>query len=207
MPDSGTTREGTQQARVNQFDGTCRSELRWLIRQLRPLLRSHLLSILLMVLSSLMFLLDPLLIKWLIDSAFPSRNFHLLLVAAAAFFAIYGCRTGFSALSRLVSFRTVQKLALTMRLQILDQMNRLSADYHETTPVGQKIYRIEQDVDQAAELGSSIVPSMLQTGFNTIFVIGTMSFLNLRLTCILLPLMPLFFFFRRHFEQIGRAHV
>ena len=186
---------------VNGFERSRKGELRWLLRQLRPFWRSHLFSVLLMVLSSLMFLLDPLLIKWLIDTAFPKRNFRLLLFAAAAFFVIYGCRTGFSALSRLVSFRTVQKLALGMRLQILEQMNRLSADYHETTPVGQKVYRMEQDVDQVAELGSSLVPSVLQTGFNSIFVIGTMSLLNLRLTCILVPLMPLFFFFRRSFER------
>lgn len=185
---------------VSGFERSRKSELRWLLRQLRPFWPSHLVSVLMMVLSSLMFLLDPLLIKWLIDTAFPKRNFRLLLFAAAAFFVIYGCRTGFSALSRLVSFRTVQKLALGMRLQILEQMNRLSADYHETTPVGQKVYRMEQDVDQVAELGSSLVPSVLQTSFNTIFVIGTMSFLNLRLTCILLPLMPLFFFFRRYYE-------
>ena len=198
-------RAEAEENRVRRLSEGRKNELRWLIRQLRPLLRSHLLSVLLIVLSSLMFLLDPLLIKWLIDTAFPKRNFHLLLAAAAAFFVIYGCRTGFFALSRLVSFRTVQKLAFAMRLQILEQMNRLAADYHETTPVGQKVYRMEQDVDQVAELGSSLVPSVLQTGFNTIFVIGTMSFLNLRLTCILVPLMPLFFFCRQYFERHLRS--
>jgi len=43
-------------------------------------------------------------------------------------------------------------------------MNRLSADYHETMPVGEKLYRMEQDVDQLAELGSSLVPYVLQVG-------------------------------------------
>lgn len=200
-----SSRSTAQTNNGSKSDGMRKSELCWLIRQLRPLLRSHLLSVLLIVFSSLMFLLDPLLIKWLIDTAFPKRDFHLLLAAAAAFFAIYGCRTGFSALSRIVSFRTVQKLAFAMRLQILEQMNRLTADYHETTPVGQKLYGIEQDVDQVAELGASLVPSVLQTGFNTIFVVGTMSVLNLRLTCILVPLMPLFLFCRQYFERRLRS--
>jgi len=153
------------------------------------------------VLSSLMFLLDPLLIKWLIDSVLPKRDFHLLLLSAAGFFGLYICRLGFSALAGLVSFRTVQELVFRIRLNILEQMNRLSADYHETTSVGEKLYRIEQDVDQVAELGSSLVPSVLQTAFNTIFVLGTMFVLDFRLMCVLLPLMPVFFVFRRYFEN------
>ncbi len=148
-----------------------------------------------------MFLLDPLLIKWLIDSVLPKKDFHLLLLAAVGFFALYICRLGFSALAGLVSFRTVQELVFRIRLNILEQMNRLSADYHETTSVGEKLYRMEQDVDQVAELGSSLVPSVLQTAFNTIFVVGTMFLLDFRLMCALLPLMPVFFVFRRYFEN------
>jgi len=176
-------------------------QFHWFLRQLRPLLRAYLLSVSLIVLSSLMFLLDPLLIKWLIDSVLPKKDLHLLLLAAAGFFVLYICRLGFSALAGRVSFRTVQELVFRIRLHILEQMNRLSADYHETTPVGEKLYRMEQDVDQVAELGSSLVPYVLQTAFNAIFVIGTVFALDFRLTCVLLPLMPLFFVFRRYFEN------
>ncbi len=176
-------------------------QLRWFVHQLRPLMRAHLLSISLIVLSSLMFLLDPLLIKWLIDRVLPKRDLRLVLIAAAGFLGIYIIRLAFSALAGLVSFRTVQDLVFRIRLSILEQMNRLSADYHETMPVGEKLYRMEQDVDQLAEVGSSLVPHVLQIAFNTLFVIGTMFLLDSRLTCLILPLMPLFFVFRRHFES------
>src|SRR6266849_2680690 len=177
------------------------SQLQWFVRKLRPLLRAHLLSVSLIVLSSLMFLLDPLLIKWLIDNVLPKKDMRLLLIAAGGFMGIYVCRLGFSALAGMVSFRTVQNLVFRIRLDILEHMNRLSADYHESTPIGEKLYRMEQDVDQVAELGSSLVPYVLQTLFNSVFVIGTMLVLDFRLTCVVLPLMPLFFVFRRHFES------
>lgn len=148
-----------------------------------------------------MFLLDPLLIKWLIDKVLPKKDFHLLLFAAAGFFAIYVFRLGFSAVAGLVSFRTVQELVFRIRLDILRQINLLSANYHETAPVGETLYRMEQDVDQVAELGSSLVAYVLQTTFNTVFVIGTMLVLDFRLTCLVFPLMPLFFAFRRRFES------
>ena len=182
------------------------SQLQWFVRKLRPLLRAHLLSVSLIVLSSLMFLLDPLLIKWLIDKVLPRRDMRLLLFAAGGFLGIYVCRLGFSALAGMVSFRTVQNLVFRIRLDILEHMNRLSSDYHESTPIGEKLYRMEQDVDQVAELGSSLVPYVLQTTFNAFFVIGTMFFLDSRLTILLLPLMPLFFVFRRRFEgQLRQA--
>ena len=155
--------------------------------------------------SSLLFLLDPLLIKWLIDSVLPKKEFHLLLLATGGFFGLYICRLGFSSIAGHLSFRTVQELVLRIRLQILEQMNRLSTDYHETTPVGEKLYRIEQNVDQVSELGSSLVPYVLQTTFNAIFVVGTMFALDFRLTCVLLPLVPLFFVFRRYFEKRLRS--
>lgn len=176
-------------------------QLRWFAHQLRPLVGAHALSMTLIVLSSLMYLLDPLLIKWLIDSVLPKKDFHLLLLSVTGFFGIYVCRLGLSAVAGLVSFRTMQSLVLRIRVSILEHMNRLSADYHEATPVGEKLYRMEQDVDQVADLGSSLVPHALQTTFNGAFVVGIMFVLDFKLTCIVLPLVPLFFVFRRYFDE------
>lgn len=184
---------------------TSKKQLRWFFSHLRPLLRTQLLGVSLMVLSSLMFLLDPLLLKWLIDRVLPKKDFHLLLIAAGGFLGIYICRLGFSALAGLINFQTVQNLVFRIRLSILEQMNRLSLDYHESTPVGEKLYRMEQDVDQVSELGSSLVPYALQTIVNSIFVVTTMFVLDFKLTCMVLPLVPLFFVFRRYFENRLRS--
>ena len=168
---------------------------------MRPLLPAYALGVLLIVLSSLLFLLDPLLLKWMIDFVVPTRDFRLLLFAAVGFFGLYIFRLGFFTLAQLVNFRTIQNLVFRIRLAILEQMNRLSADYHETTPVGERLYRVEQDVEQVAEVGSSLVPYVLQTVFNSIFVLGTMLTLDFKLTSLVLPLMPLFFVFRKKFEK------
>ncbi len=180
---------------------TFKTQARWFLRQLRPLLPAYALGVLLIVLSSLLFLLDPLLLKWMIDYVLPKKDFRLLLVAAGGFFGLYIFRLGFFTLAQLVNFRTVQNLVFRMRLAILQQMNRLSADYHETTAVGERLYRVEQDVDQVAEVGSSLLPYVLQTAFNSIFVMGTMFALDFKLTSLVFPLMPLFFVFRKKFEK------
>jgi ABC-type bacteriocin/lantibiotic exporter with double-glycine peptidase domain len=180
---------------------TFKSQARWFASQLKPLWQAHVLSVSLMVLSSLMFLLDPLLIKWLIDQILPRKDFRLLLFAAAGFFLIYIGRLGFSAVAGLVSFRAVQGLVFGIRLSLLDKMNQLSADYHERTPLGDKVFRLGQDVDQVAELGSSLVPYVLQAACNTAFVLAVMCVLNWRLTCVVLPLLPVFVVFRNYFRS------
>jgi ABC-type bacteriocin/lantibiotic exporter with double-glycine peptidase domain len=181
-------------------------QLRWFLFQLRPLLQAHLLSVLLIVLASLTFLLDPLILKWLIDIVLPKRDARLLMVAVACIAGVYICQLSCYAAGGVISFQTVQKLVFSIRLKLLEQINRLSADFHETVPLGEKLYRIEQDVDQLAELGSTVVPSILQTTFTAIFVLSTMFVLNLRLTCVLLPLMPLFVFLKRQYEtRLRRA--
>ncbi len=180
---------------------TFKTQARWFLRQLRPLLPAYSLGVLFIVLSSLLFLLDPLLLKWMIDYVLPKKDFRLLLFAATGFFGLYIFRLGFFTLAELVNFRTVQNLVYRIRLSIMEQMNRLSADYHETTSVGERLYRLEQDVDQVAEVGSSLLPYVLQTAFNSIFVMGTMFTLDFKLTSLVLPLMPLFFVFRKKFEK------
>ncbi len=167
---------------------------------MRPFFWQHLFSLVLVVLSSLMYLLDPLLLKWLIDDVLPRRNGRLLAIAGAAFFLIYTLRLTFSAVASVINSRTVQALICRIRMKMLEHMNLLSADYHETTPVGDRLHRMEQDVDQVAELGSNLVPFALQTLFNSSFVIVTMFVLNARLTCLALPLLPVVLLIRKRFH-------
>lgn len=181
-------------------------QLRWFLSQLRPLLKAHLLSVLLIVLASLTFLLDPLILKWLIDVVLPKRDAKLLMVAVTCIAGVYLAQLSCYAAGGILSFQTVQKLVYSIRLKFLEQINRLSADFHETVPLGEKLYRMEQDVDQVAEIGSTMVPSILQTAFTATFVLSTMFVLNLRLTCVLLPLMPLFVILKRRYEiRLRRA--
>lgn len=128
------------------------------------------------------------------------------MLGVACIAGVYVCQLSCYAAGGILSFQTVQKLVYSIRLKFLEQINRLSADFHETVPLGEKLYRMEQDVDQVAEIGSTMVPSILQTAFTATFVLSTMFVINLRLTCVLLPLMPLFVILKRRYEiRLRRA--
>ena len=178
-----------------------KKEIRWLVAQMRPFLRAQLLSVFFTVLSSAMFLLDPLIIEWMIDVVFPRKDTRLLVLGGISFFGIYVCRLAFSSIGGLINFNTVQKLVFRMRLNLLKHINGLSAEFHESTPVGEKLYRIERDVDQVSDIGSDFVPYVLRMTSNTAFVVVTMLILNFRLTCMVVPLMPLFLALKKRFRD------
>lgn len=152
-----------------------------------------------------MFLLDPLIIKWLIDDVIPRRSMRLLVFATGGLFGVYVSRLILSAVASMINLRTVQALIYRLRVTLLEQMNRLSANYHETTPVGEKLYRMEQDVDQVAELGSNVLPYALQSLLNAIFISITMLVLNRRLAYMALPLILVFIEVRRRFDSLLRT--
>jgi ABC-type multidrug transport system fused ATPase/permease subunit len=144
--------------------------------------------------------------KWLIDVVLPKGDKGLLYFAVAGIVGVYLCQLVCSAFGGVLSFQTVQKLIFSIRLALLQQINQLSADYHETTPLGEKLYRMEQDVDQVAELGSTMVPYLLQTTVTAVFVMSAMFVLNFSLACILIPLIPLFVLVQRRYQiRLQRA--
>jgi ABC-type bacteriocin/lantibiotic exporter with double-glycine peptidase domain len=73
-------------------------ELVWLVQEIRPLLQLHLSSFLCITAGSLLALLSPLLLKWLIDGIIPQRRMGLLLVAVGLIFLAHQGRVALTSL-------------------------------------------------------------------------------------------------------------
>ena len=173
----------------------------WLFRQLRPFARLHVLSFLCISVGSGVALIDPLIMKWLIDKVLPSRQWHLLLIAVVFFFAAYIVEIGLFWIANLTTFGAVHRMVLHIRIGLLEHLQQQAADYHEHTPVGETLYRVEQDVERVGELGGDIVPNALRLVLMTILVLGAMVYLNWKLTCLVLPLIPVFFVVHQRYQN------
>ena len=181
-------------------------EIRWLASQVRPFLRLHLGSYVCIVIGSILVLVDPLIIRFLIDDVIPRRRLSWLPIVAAAFFLSYAARLGFDSLAAMINFRAVQKMTFRSRLSLLRHLQRLSAEYHDNRPVGDTLHRLQVDVDQVGTLSGEVIPRALRMITVFTVVIITMLVLNYRLTAIVLPLIPVFIFVRRRFHhRLGRA--
>ncbi len=174
-------------------------EIRWLGRQVLPLMRLNLLGLLSIVAASVLTLLDPLIIKWLIDEALAKRNVELLVLGAIGFGAAFFGQLAFSYAAYLVGFVVSQKMIFRIRVALIRRLHILSARYYENTPIGDILYRVEQDVDRVGELGGDVLPSVIRMAIVAVMVLVAMGVLNLRLTLMVLPLLPLFYFLQRRY--------
>ena len=176
-------------------------EFCWLIAQVKPFVRLQFGSYLCIVAASVLVLLDPLIVRYLIDEVIPKRRVAWLPLAAAAFFFTYMGRLGFDSLAGILNFRAVQKMTYRTRLALLRHLQRLSAEYHDNTSPGDTLHRLQMDVDQVGTLTSEVIPVLLRTTTIFTFVMSTMLVLNYRLTIVVLPLIPLFVLVRRRFQH------
>jgi len=182
------------------------AELHWLAVRVRPFMRLHLGSYGCILVSSFLVLLDPLIVRFLIDDVIPSGRVGLLPLVALGFFLTYMARLGSDSLAGMLNFRAVQKMIFRSRLNLLRHLQRLSAEYHDNRPLGDTLHRLQNDVDQVATLSGEVVPSALRIVTVFTLVMTTMLVLNYRLTVIVLPLIPVFILVRRRFhDRLRRA--
>jgi ABC-type multidrug transport system fused ATPase/permease subunit len=180
-------------------------ELRWLATALRPVWTLHTASFLAFTFGSALGLLGPLVLRWLIDRILPERDAWLLISAVALLFLSYEGRVVFTSLGSWLTVAASQKIVLALRLEILKHLDSLSADYHEATPTGEKLYPLREPVEEIAYLGSDLFPGILRTLLSSAFTLFAMGALSFRLTLVVLPLVPVFLVTRHHFRQrLGR---
>jgi ABC-type multidrug transport system fused ATPase/permease subunit len=169
------------------------SELRWLSRQVRPVLSLVIVNLACMVVGSGLSLLDPLVVKWLIDVALPKRDLRLVLFGTLLFCVVYLASVIVSLLASFISCIVAQKMVFRIRVSLLRQIQTLPARYHGNAQVGETLYRIEQDVDRVAELSGDLLPFAMQMVIVGVMVLVTMGVLNWHLTLVIVPLLPVFY--------------
>ncbi len=176
-------------------------EFGWLLTQVRPFLRLHLGSYVCIVLASSLVLVDPLIVRFLIDDVIPNRRVSWLPLVAGAFFITYISRLGLDSLSSMFNHRAVQKMTFRTRLTLLRHLQRLSAEFHDNRPLGDTLHRLQSDVDQVGVLSGDVIPTVLRMLTVFTVVMTTMLVINFRLAVIVLPLVPVFILVRRRFRD------
>jgi ABC-type bacteriocin/lantibiotic exporter with double-glycine peptidase domain len=170
------------------------------MRQVRPLIRRHVASFFCVSAGSILALLSPLLLRWLIDTILPQRRAGLLLVAVLLIFVGHEGRVVLTSLGGYVTLGASQKLTLNLRIALLQHLNTLSADYYDRTSAGVAMYPLKEPIDEIAYFGSDLLPAILRLLLTTAVTIVGMSILNRVLTIAVVPLIPMFLVTRQYFR-------
>ena len=110
------------------------SEMHWLVRHARPLRFLLIADLLCMIFGSALSLLDPLVVKWLIDVALPSHTLRPVLLGTLIFCLIYVASLGVNYLASFLSCLVTQKMVFRIRMSVLRRLHVLPAPCSRDSP-------------------------------------------------------------------------
>jgi ABC-type multidrug transport system fused ATPase/permease subunit len=181
---------------------TATNEAQSLLRYLRPYMARALCALVLATTAGLVSTIDPLLMRYLIDHSLPSKHLVNSLMCVAFIALCFVGRSVFSGAGGLVSFRVAQCFGQDLKQELLAHMTRLSADWHERVMLGEKLSRLDTDVDQIAQFGADAVNTIVRVviffGLNLVIMLK----LNVAMTLSVLPLLPVFYLVRWKFRPL-----
>jgi len=177
------------------------SEIRWLATQAKPFLKQYLAGIALVLIAGLFVVLDPILIKLLIDEVLPERRIGSLVGLLSLLSLTYLGRIAFDAYGQILTFRALQRMVFKVRLKLLRLLQLSSAEYYDKNVLGDLMHRLDQDVTLAGEMSGQMLTFVMRTLFNTSLILIAMSIINMRLAAIALLMVPVFLLLRRSFQK------
>lgn len=173
----------------------------WLLARIAPSRWRIVLGLVCVSLAGVVTTIDPLLMRSLIDSALPRHNLRLALILVGGIGICYFGRTALASAGALVNFSITQQCVRNLRIALLDQMNRLSEDYHRETPSGEKLARMEHDVDEISNLGADTANQTVRALLFFVLNLAMMASLSPTMTLTVLPLLPLFAIVQRSYRR------
>jgi ABC-type multidrug transport system fused ATPase/permease subunit len=174
---------------------------RWLLRRVAPYASRVLLGLAAAVLSGAISTVDPLLMKKLVDTVVSHGQIQNSFVNAVLIALCFVSRAVLDGAGGLLSFRVAQLSAQDLRVELLSHMTTLSADWQERTLLGDKLSRIEKDVEQIAQFCSEIVTSVVRSLVFFCVNLVIMFTMSWRITLSVLPLLPVFLWIRARFRS------
>jgi ABC-type multidrug transport system fused ATPase/permease subunit len=174
---------------------------RWLLKRAAPHGRLLVLSFIAAMSGGIVATVDPLLMRHWLDVTLPSHELRASLGMVLLIALCFVGRSAINGVSSLISFRVSQHIGLDLRADLVRHMTALSADWHERTHVGEKLSRIEQDVEQVAQFAADALNTILRSVLFFILNLAIMFVLNWHMAFTVLPVLPLFLWVRAKFRS------
>src|SRR5271154_1297892 len=184
--------------------GNPRVPLRRIMRLFRPYRWSLLFVGILVGASSLVSLVNPFLIRAVIDVALPERRMGLLTVLALGMIVVSIANSSFSVSQTYVSTVVGQHVMHDLRTSVYKHLQRLSLAFFTRTRTGEVQSRIANDIGGIDNVGNSAAPSIAQNVTTVVATVVAMFLLDWRLAAFSLVLLPFFVWLTRRVGEERR---
>ncbi|MBF8187436.1 ABC transporter ATP-binding protein [Nonomuraea sp. K274] len=151
----------------------------------------------LILLSSLVGLASPFLLREVLDVAIPARDAGLLTLLALGMIVVAVTTSVFDVLQTLVSTTVGQRVMHDLRVSVYGHLQRMSLAFFTRTKTGEVQSRIANDIGGMQAVVTSTAASLISNLTTVIATIVAMAALDWRLTAISLVLLPVFVWISR----------
>ena len=191
-PQSNTAdpRPGTENPRPRSTGP--RAPARRIVRLFRPYRWSLLFVGVLVGASSLVSLVNPFLIRAVIDTALPQRQMGLLTVLAAAMIVVSIANSSFSVSQTYVSTKVGQRVMHDLRTAVYSHLQRMSLAFFTRTRTGEVQSRIANDIGGMQATVTTTATSLVSNLTTVVASVIAMVVLDWRLTVASLIMLPFF---------------
>ncbi len=146
-------------------------------------------------------LLTPLLMRNLIDVALPNKDMNLLVAVTLGLLAIPLISAGVTVLQRYLNSAVGEGVTYDLRVALFTHLQAMSLRFFTNTKSGELMSRLNNDVVGAQNAISNTIVSMITDVVQVIAVFGVMLSLEWRLSLISIAIFPLFLFAARRFSE------
>jgi ATP-binding cassette, subfamily B, bacterial len=166
--------------------------LRRIVRLFRPYRWSLLLVAVLVGASSLVSLVNPFLIRAIMDMALPERRTALLTVLALGMVVVSVANSSFSVSQTYLSTKVGQRVMHDLRTAVYAHLQRMSLAFFTRTRTGEVQSRIANDIGGMQSTVTNTATTLVSNLTTVVATIIAMVVLDWRLTIASLVMMPLF---------------
>ena len=158
----------------------------------RPYLWPILAMLLITLVTAGLSLLNPLILRDLIDRTLPDKDLHRLAWLVAALLAIPLVTGGLNVLLRQINARVGEGVVFDLRTGLFAHLQRMSLGFYTHTKVGELISRFNNDVVGAQSAISNTFVNIVTSLIQAVAVLVVMFTLEWRLTLISIAILPFF---------------
>ncbi|MEW6093709.1 MAG: ABC transporter ATP-binding protein [Chloroflexota bacterium] len=174
------------------------------LKHARPY-RWHIVGMLLMILLSTgLSLVSPLVFRQLIDHILPSKDLQRLVIYALALLLVPLLNGGISVIQRRLNAAVGEGVIYDLRSGLFARLQRMSLRFFTNTKVGELMSRLNNDVVGAQNAISNTIVNIVTNLIETAAILAVMLTLEWRLTLVSLLILPLFIFFAQRIGGVLR---
>jgi len=179
--------------------------VRRLLHYVRPYRALVVAALLLIGVAAAMQLAGPLLTRWVIDKALPTRDPSLVLQVAAAYAGLLVLQFAAAYGETLYTNLLGQRVMRDLRAQVFARLQRLPIVYFDRSPVGRLVTRVTSDVEALNELFTAGVVAGLGDLFTLVAIGAVMWVVDWQLALAAFAVIPFVLLASRLFQRHVRS--